>query len=154
MLACTAALDFIDKTFGGIDAMYARNHQLCLDAIRMLSKAWGTEAASLPESLHTSMGMVGLPAELGHTMEDNERLRLELRSWKPQNRDPSTTATPTDALPMPDAVTGGIVVQWSFPVPGDRLYLRVSAAVYNYMEEFEVLRDAVLDILQRRRESR
>jgi selenocysteine lyase/cysteine desulfurase len=157
LLACTAALDFIYKTFGGIGAMYARNHQLCLDAIRMLSKAWETESACLPESLHTSMGMVPLPAELGHTMEDNERLRLELRAWKPHNRDPvpdsASTPTHTSAFPMPRDVCGGIIVQWCFPVPGDRMYLRVSAAVYNYIEEFEVLRDAVLDIQNRRRET-
>lgn len=152
MLAGVAALDFIDNTFGGIAAMYARNHQLCIDAIRMLSKAWGSEAVALPESLHTSMGMVGLPAELGDTLEANERLRLELRAWKPSNiNSNNSTSSTEEGVPQPHEVTGGIVVQWSYPVAGDRLYMRISAAVYNYMEEFETLRDAVLEIAARRR---
>lgn len=37
-----------------------------------------------------------------------------------------------------------IVVQKCVPVPGERLYLRISCAVYNHFAEYEVLRDAVL----------
>ena len=35
-------------------------------------------------------------------------------------------------------------------VAGDRLYLRISAAVYNDWAEYEELRDAVLDIVTSR----
>ena len=37
-----------------------------------------------------------------------------------------------------------IVIQKCVPVPGDRLYLRISCAVYNHFAEYELLRDAVL----------
>jgi hypothetical protein len=37
-----------------------------------------------------------------------------------------------------------IVVQKCVPVRGDRLYMRISCAVYNHFGEFELLRDAVL----------
>ena len=37
-----------------------------------------------------------------------------------------------------------IVVQKCVPVPGDRLYLRISCAVYNHFAEYELLRDAIL----------
>ena len=39
-----------------------------------------------------------------------------------------------------------IVVQKCVPAPGERLYLRVSCAVYNHWAEFEALRDAVLQL--------
>lgn len=39
-----------------------------------------------------------------------------------------------------------IVVQKCVAVPGDRLYLRISCAVYNHWGEFEGLRDAVLQL--------
>lgn len=56
-------------------------------------------------------------------------------------------------IPQPHAARGGIVIQRLTPVSGDRLYMRISAAPYNYMGEFEVLRDAVLDIAGQGRSS-
>ena len=50
------------------------------------------------------------------------------------------------SIPQPADVTGGIVIQKLTPVKGDRLYMRLSVAAYNYMEEYLVLRDAVLDL--------
>ena len=68
------------------------------------------------------MAMVGCPKSLGDTEEHAERLRKRLRA-------------------------AGIVVQRFVPVNGDRLYLRVSAAIYNTFDEFIILRDAVLQIV-------
>ncbi len=65
--------------------------------------------------------MVGVPANLGDTSEDSEYLRLKLRARN-------------------------IVVQIFYPIKNDRLYFRISAAVYNTIEEFAILRDAVLEI--------
>ena len=39
-----------------------------------------------------------------------------------------------------------IVVQRCVAVPGDRLYLRISCAVYNHWSEYETLRDVVLQL--------
>ncbi len=65
--------------------------------------------------------MVGVPSALGDTPDDSEYLRLKLRARN-------------------------IVVQVFFPVKNDRLYFRISAAVYNTIDEFVILRDAVLEI--------
>ncbi len=65
--------------------------------------------------------MVGVPASLGDSPNDSEYLRLKLRARN-------------------------IVVQVFYAVKNDRLYFRISAAVYNTIEEFIILRDAVLEI--------
>ena len=67
------------------------------------------------------MAMVGVPQLLGDSETHSESLRKSLRAR-------------------------GVVVQRFVPVPGDRLYFRVSAAIYNTLEEFVVLRDTVLSI--------
>jgi hypothetical protein len=72
--------------------------------------------------------MVGLPKILGDSWDDSEAIRLELRH-RPGK---------------------GIVTQKFFPVPGDRLYFRISAAVYNSLDEFHALRDAINDIVARK----
>ena len=126
MLAIPAAMKFIDD-LGGLESISLRNKSLCSEAVQLLSTGWGTEAFVQPEKLRSpSMAMVGLPAALGDTWTDSEKIRLLLLS----SRDKS------------------IVVQKLFPVNGDRLYFRVSAAIYNCIEDFEILRDAVLEIAQ------
>jgi len=121
MLAVPAAVEFLES-MGGVEVVARRNHELCVEAMRMLGEAWGTADYILPENLCGSMGMVGCPSVLGDTWEDSEKVRVGLREK-------------------------GIVVQKLYPVRGDRLYLRLSAAVYNTIEEFHTLRDAILDLV-------
>ncbi len=71
--------------------------------------------------------MVGVPKSLGDTGNDSEYLRLKLRARN-------------------------IVTQIFFPIKYDRLYFRISAAVYNSIEEFVILRDAVLEIAKEKSE--
>ena len=72
--------------------------------------------------------MVGLPKILGDSWDHSEALRLELRNLPGQ----------------------GIVTQKFYPVKGDRLYFRVSAAAYNSLQEFYALRDAINSIATRK----
>ena len=71
------------------------------------------------------MGMIGCPSVLGSTWEDSDRIRVLLRN------------------------EFNIVIQKLYPVPGDRLYLRLSIAVYNTLEEFVLLKDAILTLVAR-----
>ena len=71
--------------------------------------------------IQAPMAMVGLPARFGDTAEHSARLGQRLRA-------------------------ANIIVQKLVPVVGDRLYLRISAAVYNTIEEAELLRDTVLGL--------
>jgi selenocysteine lyase/cysteine desulfurase len=122
MLSIPAALDYLDH-LGGLDDVVRRNSELRDMAVTMLSEAWNTTSFAQPASIRTpSLAMVGCPAIFGDTFEKSEEFRLTLRSK-------------------------GIVVQKLFPVKGDRLYLRLSIAVYNTTQEFEVLRDTVLQII-------
>lgn len=123
MLSVPAAVTFYMEAGG--DDVARRNRALALRASRMLAEAWGTELGT-PEECVGSCCMVGLPAALGSTMEEGKALRMCL----------ATTAT---------ADYDGITTQYFFPAAG-RLWLRLSAAVYNSLREFEVLRDVILDL--------
>lgn len=123
MLAVPASFRFVES-LGGFAAIRTRNGALCAAAVNLLSTAWGTEAVVQHPSLQTcSMAMVGCPAVFGSSWEDSERLRLGLRDEH------------------------SIIIQKLFPVPGDRLYLRLSVAVYNTLEELQALSDAVLKLM-------
>ena len=96
--------------------------------------------------------MVGLPKILGDSWDDSEALRLELR-----NPNPNPNLNPAAEVEVEGGKTNrrlGIVTQKFFPVPGDRLYFRVSAAAYNSLQEFHVLRDAINDIAARKLQER
>lgn len=121
MLSVSAGIDFLNS-LGGIEKVSKRNKDMCFRAMQMLSEAWGVSSFCHPQELCASMGMVGCPQVLGDSEEDAERIRLALRERN-------------------------IVVQRLVPVQGDRLYLRVSCGVYNDWTDFEVLRDAMLEIM-------
>lgn len=70
-----------------------------------------------------AMAMVGCPGRLGDTAEKGEEVRKALKGME-------------------------IIVQKAVAVQGDCLYLRVSCAVYNHLEEYFPLRDAILSLVQ------
>lgn len=123
-----AGLRFLAR-LGGIDAVVKRNGDMCYRALQMLSAAWEVEPYCSPRKLCASMGMMGCPTILGDTRSEGEELRLELRCRN-------------------------IVIQRLVPIVGDRLYMRLSCAVYNDWSEYETLRDAVLDIVRLKETSR
>lgn len=122
MCSIPAAISYL-TTLGGLENIIQRNHTLCCNILQKLGIAWNTSSYVLPDMLTTSMGMVGIPIIFGDTWEKSFELRSHLRQKY------------------------NIVIQNPFPVKGDRLYIRISVAVYNTEEEFEFLKDAILEIL-------
>lgn len=124
MLSVSACFRFTDS-LGGLAAIRERNGALCVEAAKLLAQMWGTEQCTQHSALQTcSLAMVGCSPLFGSSWQDSERLRLGLRE---QHR---------------------IIIQKPYPVPGDRLYVRLSVAVYNSIDEFEVLGHAVLYMLK------
>jgi isopenicillin-N epimerase len=113
-LAAPAAIDLFEEW--GTSAIQAYNHGLALEAARHVSARWDT-AFDTPDALIGTMATVTLPASLGSTREDAQRLR--------------------DALLFEDGL--------EIPVHAYRgqLRARISAQVYNDMEDIERLAAAV-----------
>ena len=100
----------------GLDAIYAHNHDLAWWAGGYLADRWGT-AFTTPETMIGSMVNVRLPASLGSTSADAERLR---------------SAMEDAGIEIPVYADGG------------DLTLRVSAQIYNDRGDIEQLADAVV----------
>ena len=113
-LAAPAALAFIASF--GLNAVLSHNHDLAWRGAHMLAERWGT-SFNTPESLVGSMATITLPSPLGSTRDDAARLR--------------------DALLFEDQI--------EVPVHAsrDRLHSRVSAQIYNDLEDYERLAEAV-----------
>jgi isopenicillin-N epimerase len=99
-----------------IDAVRAHNHRLAWSAARMLSASWGTDF-EIPESMIGTMVTVPLPARAGSTPEHAARLR--------------------DALLFEDRIEVQLHA-WR-----GRLWVRVSAQVYNDEDDVERLANAL-----------
>ena len=114
-LAAPAAIALFEEW--GVDAIQRYNHDLAIRAAQCVSQRWDTEFAT-PETLVGTMVTVTLPASLGSTREDAQRLR--------------------DALLFEDGI--------EVPVHAyrDRLRARISAQVYNDMEDVDRLATAIL----------
>jgi isopenicillin-N epimerase len=100
----------------GVEAIGRYNHDLAWQAAGYVSQRWGTEFET-PENLIGTMVTVTLPASLGSTREDAARLR--------------------DALLFEDGI--------EIPVHPyrDRLRSRISAQIYNDMDDVERLATAI-----------
>jgi isopenicillin-N epimerase len=101
----------------GVAAIYRYNHELAWWAGQYLADRWGTRFAT-PEEMIGSMVNVRLPAQLGTTADDAERLRADL-----------------------DAA--GIEVPIYPATETDELTLRVSAQIYCDRADIEHLGDTV-----------
>ncbi len=114
-LAAPAAIALLHEW--GVDAVQRYNHDLAWQAAQHVSRRWGT-AFETPEDLIGTMATVTLPAALGSTRDDALRLR--------------------DALFFDDGI--------EIPVHAYRgqLRARISAQVYNDMDDMERLASAVL----------
>lgn len=100
----------------GFEAVRAYNHKLAWEAARMLSGRWDTTFEE-PEAMIGAMATVPLPASLGSTKEDAGRLK--------------------DALLFEDRIEVNVHARRG------RLWVRISAQVYNEMADFERLAAAV-----------
>lgn len=114
-LTAPAALAFFD-TLGGAPAVYRYIHDLAVAGSQMLAERWGTVLNS-PASMIGAMATITLPASLGGTADEAAALR--------------------DALLFEDHIEVGL------SAARGRLQLRVAAAVYNDMDDFEQLAEAI-----------
>jgi isopenicillin-N epimerase len=114
-LAAPAAIAFFDR-LGGRAAVYRYIHELAVSGAQMLAERWGT-ALNSPASMMGAMGTITLPASLGSTADDAAVLR--------------------DALLFEDHVEVGL------SAARGRLHVRVAAAVYNDMDDYEQLAAAI-----------
>ncbi|XP_045197118.2 uncharacterized protein LOC123551905 [Mercenaria mercenaria] len=121
-LALHTVLDFWEIV--GQDKIYNYIHALSRQAGRMLCEGWKTDLAA-PEDMFGSMCLVRLPDGL-------QKMSA--------NVDYSAAET----------VQNTLYHKYNIEVPvkcvQQRLYVRISAHIYNEISEYEVLRDAVLDI--------
>lgn len=100
----------------GVDAVHRYTHGLARGAARLLASRWGTSVPA-PESAIATMATVPLPERAGRAPEDATRLR--------------------DALLEEDRIEAQIHA-WR-----ERLWVRISAQVYNETGDYERLADAV-----------
>ena len=112
-LTAPFAIDLIRSH--GEGAVLSYNHQLAWWAGQYLSDAWGTTFAT-PESMIGSMVTVRLPARLGSSSDDAERVRSELDRQR---------------------------IEVPIAAGGDGLTVRVSAQVYCDRDDIQVLAAAV-----------
>jgi isopenicillin-N epimerase len=119
---------------GGWPAVMAANHGLCVAARAMLCEAWGVRPPA-PEAMLGSTATIILPPH-----DEPRRTRLAQRPTRYH-----------DALQ--DALLSKWKVQvpvWGLPDKPDR-FLRISAQLYNSMEQYEYLAGAVRAELQAER---
>ncbi len=113
-LAAPEAIAFMREI--GVEEMQSHNHALAWEAARLLSERWGTELG-MPEEMVGAMATFQLPARLGSLPEEANRLR--------------------DSLLFQDRIEVQLHA-WR-----GRLWVRVSAQVYNDLTDIERLDTAV-----------
>lgn len=117
-LATDAAIDF-HRRLGG-EALMARNIALAADATALLARRLNTEVGA-SGALAGSMGVVRLPIPGAATAEDSQALRTRLLA--------AGTDAPTH-------------------LHADAIWLRISAAAYNELEDYERLGEMVARVLR------
>ncbi len=100
----------------GFEAIRSHNHALAWDATRMLAKSWGT-TLGMEEPMVGAMATLALPERAGATKEEAARLR--------------------DALLFEERIEVQLH-EWR-----GRLWVRISAQIYNEMTDYERLAAAV-----------
>ncbi len=113
-LAAPAALALMREL--GVDAVRRWNHDLVIRSARALAERWGARFET-PEALIGTMATLPLPQSLGATAEDAARLR--------------------DALLFEDAI------EVQLHATAGRLWVRVSAQIYNGPEDYDRLGEAI-----------
>lgn len=113
-LAAPAAIRLMEELGGAAVRKYT--HALAWDGARLLAERWGTQFVT-PESMIGTMATVALPASHGSTPDDATRLRHRLL--------------------MEDQIEVQVHAY------RDRLHVRISAEIYNHLDEIEQLATAV-----------
>ncbi|XVF22193.1 hypothetical protein REPUB_Repub12eG0152800 [Reevesia pubescens] len=135
-LVVPAVLEFVNRFGGGIDGIMKRNHDEVVKMGKKLAESWGTNLGS-PTEMCAGMIMVGLPSRLCLNGEDNAvRLRSHLR-------DCYDVEVPIFFQVLKDGEEG--VRDKDGFITG---YVRISHQVYNTLEDYEKLRDAINRLVQ------
>ncbi|CAN1860122.1 L-cysteine desulfhydrase [Linum perenne] len=135
-LAVPTAFEFVNSFQGGIKGIMERNHDAVVKMGEMLVESWGTNFGAPPE-MSASMVMVGLPSSLNVTSDDDAlRLRSHLRAH-------CGIEVPIHFQARRDGEEGvndkyGIITA----------YVRISHQVYNTVDDYYKLRDAINQIVQ------
>ncbi|CAI0470083.1 unnamed protein product [Linum tenue] len=138
-LAVPTAFEFVNSFEGGIRGIMKRNHDEVVKMGEMLAESWGTNLGAPPE-MCASMVMVGLPSRLYVTSDDDAlRLRSHLRAYYGVEV-PIHYQGPRDGE---DGVKDeyGIVTA----------YVRISHQVYNTLDDYCKLRDAINQIVDNKK---
>ena len=109
------AIDFRDRHGG--DAIQAHNHDLVVRAAHLLADTWKT-AIGAPDGLFGSMATIRLPSGFGTGLKAAQELRRRLL-------DEYRIQVPVNDL-------------------NGALWVRISAQMYNGLDEYERLADAIL----------
>ncbi|XVF80402.1 hypothetical protein PTKIN_Ptkin15bG0067700 [Pterospermum kingtungense] len=130
-LVVPAVLEFVNRFEGGIDGIMKRNHDQVVKMGKMLAESWGTNLGS-PLEMCAAMIMVGLPSRLSlNSEEDAVRLRSHLRGCY-------DVEVPI-FYQVSKHLKEGVRDKDGF-ITG---YVRISHQVYNTLEDYEKLRDAI-----------
>jgi isopenicillin-N epimerase len=170
LLAVPKALSFFldkhdDTGLGGYDAVFEYNHNLCLAATDMLCKMWGTKPLLPNEHMSAAyMRSIETPLDYryfltavreGHcnleTLSDGEGINLAMTDGSINER------VATEIFKM-SGIQGQIVfwpttVEVTDEATGEkkkatigRIYSRISCQVYNCLEDYRKLGEAVLEL--------
>ncbi|GFP87975.1 putative l-cysteine desulfhydrase 1 [Phtheirospermum japonicum] len=131
-LVLPEVMEFVSRFEGGIKGIMKKNHETVVEMAKMLAEAWGTELGAPPE-MCASLAMVGLPGCLGVGSDsDALRLRRHLREcFKVEV--PIYYRAPVEGEVETVMITG---------------YARISHQVYNVVEDYYRLRDAVYKLVE------
>lgn len=136
ILAIPSAVEFV-KELGGVDLVRTFNHNSVLTVGKMLAREWRTVVGAPPDMV-SSMVMVGVPPALNiRSFEQGLELRTLLRQT-------FHVEVPLHYVPDEDQQLADQVSQ----CPGIKAYVRVSHQLYNTMEDYYALRDAINSLVR------
>lgn len=135
-LVIPEVLEFTNRFEGGLEGIRNRNHDKVVEMAQMLAKAWNTNLGSPPD-MCPSMAMIGLPSRLGVFCDDDA---LNLRSHL---RDHFLVEVPIHCEVPRDGETGAMDADGC--ITG---YARISHQVYNTLDDYIRLRDAITQLVQ------
>jgi isopenicillin-N epimerase len=119
-LAVNTALDFVDTI--GADVLRDRNHALMREAATLIIRQWATQAGA-PLSLFGAMATIAVPTDRG--------------------RFKAAPATLEAAAAVHDYLWQDRRIEIPVPVFAGRLWVRISAQIYNRIDDYQRLADAL-----------
>ncbi len=119
-LAVDTALDFVETI--GADVLRDRNHALMREATKLIAGQWSTQAGA-PPSLLGAMATIAVPTDRG---------KFE-----------SAPATWESAAAIHDYLWQDHRIEVPVPVFNDRIWVRISAQIYNHIGDYRRLADAL-----------